>query len=181
MDFSELDKVVQRYLGNCVAPSTRAAYSSVVCRYHNFCNRFNIQNPFPLTESILCRFVAFLGKEGLKHRSLKVYLSGLRFFTNSSSSRQSIPQGLHACPLLDYMLAGIKQAESRVASHTDPRLPITIQVFRSLKLVWLSLPPIQRASCYGLLPVRGSLTSSGQGNSPFLPLGLTQCQCPSQP
>ena len=58
-------------------------------------------------------------------------------------------------PLLDYVLAGIKQAESRVATHTDSRLPITIQVLRSLKLVWLSPPShpdsimLWAASCVG--------------------------------
>lgn len=170
MDLSELDQAVQRYLGNCVAPSTWAAYNSAVRRYHNFCNRFNIQNPFPLTESILCRFAAFLGQEGLKHRTVKVYLSGLRF------AQIHQPLGnpfLKDCmPLLDYVLTGIKQAESRVATRTDPRFPITIQVLRSLKLVWLSPPShpdsimLWAASCWG------SLTSSRQGESLFLPPGL---------
>lgn len=72
--------------------------------------------------------------------------------SNPSSSRQSIPDCM---PLLDYVLAGIKQAESRVATHTDSRLPITIQVLRSLKLVWLSPPShpdsimLWAASCVG--------------------------------
>ena len=102
-------------------------------RYHNFCDRFKIQNPFPLTETIICRFVAFLGQEGLKHRTLKVYLSGLRF--------AQIHQALgnlflkDSMPLLDYVLTGIKQFESRSTTRTDPQLPITIQVLRSLKLV----------------------------------------------
>ena len=43
-------------------------------------------------------------------------------------------------PLLGYVLTGIKQFESRSTTRTDPRLPITIQVLRSLKLVWLSPP-----------------------------------------
>ena len=128
MDLSELDQAVQRYLGNCVAPSTCAAYRSAMRRYHNFCDRFKIQNPFPLTETIICRFVAFLGQEGLKHRTLKVYLSGLRF--------AQIHQALgnlflkDSMPLLDYVLTGIKQFESRSTTRTDPWLPITIQVQR---------------------------------------------------
>ena len=62
LDLSELDQAVQRYLGNCVAPSTRAAYCSAMHPYHNLCDRFKIQNPFPLTETIICCFVAFLGQ-----------------------------------------------------------------------------------------------------------------------
>ena len=153
MDLTELDQAVQRYLGNCVAPSTRAAYCSAMRRYHNFCNRFKIQNPFPLTESIICRFVAFLDQEGLKHHTLKVYLSGLRF----AQIYQALgnPFLKDSMPLLDYVLAGIKQFESRVTTRTDPWLPITIQVLRNLKLVWLSHPShpdslmLWAASCVG--------------------------------
>ena len=125
MDLSKLDQAGQRYLGDCVAPSTRAAYGSAVRRYHNFCNRFNIQNPFPLTESILSHFVAFLGQEGLKHRTLKsIYLAS---DLHKSIKLLAILSSRSACPLLDYVLAGIKQAESRVATHTDPRLPIAFK------------------------------------------------------
>lgn len=117
MDLSELDKAVQRYLGNCVAPSIWAAYNSAMRHYHNFCNRFNIQNPFPLTESILCYFVAFLCQEGLKHRTLKVYLTGLRF----AQVHQVLgnPFLKDCMPLLDYVLVGIKQSESRTYPLTD--------------------------------------------------------------
>ena len=80
-------------------------------RYHNFCNRFKIQNPFPLTETIICRFVAFLGQEGLKHPTLKVYLSGLRF----AQIHQALgnPSLKDSMPLLDYVLTGIKQFDPR--------------------------------------------------------------------
>ena len=153
MDLSELDQAVQRYLGNCVAPSTRAAYRFAMRRCHNFCVRFKIQNPFPLTETIICHFVAFLGQEGLKHRTLKVYLSGLRF----AQIHQALgnPFLKDSMPLLGYVLTGIKQFESRSTTRTDPRLPITIQVLRSLKLVWLSPPShpdslmLWAASCVG--------------------------------
>ena len=38
----------------------------------------NIATPFPLTEDTLCYFVSFLHKHGLKHQTIKTYLSGLR-------------------------------------------------------------------------------------------------------
>ena len=113
-----------------------------------------IQYPKPIPpESIFCHFVAFLGQEGLKHRTLKVCLSGLRLAQIHQSFGNPF---LKDCmPLLNYVLTDIKQAESRVATHTDPRLPITIQVLRSLKLVWLSPPShpdsimLWAASCVG--------------------------------
>ena len=76
---ADLDKEVEGYLGKCVAPATRAAYASAQRRYATFCQQFKIVDPYPLSEGILCRFVAILAHEGLKHRTIKAYLSGLSF------------------------------------------------------------------------------------------------------
>ena len=118
----------------------------------NFCSRLSVINPFPLTESTLCRFVACLGQEGLKHRTIKSYLSGLRF----AQIHQALGNPfLKDMPLLEYVLSGIKHSEARGTTHSDARLPITIQVLRNLKPVWLSSSPhpdsimLWAASCSG--------------------------------
>ena len=49
----ELDGAVEGYLGNCIAPSTRTAYSSAQRRYAGFCHQFTVEEPFPLTEVTL--------------------------------------------------------------------------------------------------------------------------------
>ncbi len=51
------------------------------------------------------------------------------------------PFGKDLMPRLEYVLSGIKHQEVRQAPRTDPRLPITIEVLRALKRVWLSVPP----------------------------------------
>ena len=106
-------------------------------RYFSFCQQFNVKCQFPLTGATLCRFVAFLGQQNLKHRTIKS-LSGLCF--------AQINQGLgnpfrEDTPRLDYVLTGIKLEEARKGSVTRPRLLITIDVLRKLKQVWLA-PPV---------------------------------------
>jgi hypothetical protein len=105
-ELSDLDYAVERYFGSSIARSTRSAYACALRRYFSFCQQFNVECQFPLTEATLCRFVAFLGQQNLKHRTIKSYLSGLRF-------REDMPR-------LDYVLTGIKREEARKGSVTPP-------------------------------------------------------------
>jgi hypothetical protein len=137
-ELSDLDYAVERYFGSGIAHSTRSAYACAVRRYFSFCQQFNVECQFPLTEATLCRFVAFLGQQNLKHRTIKSYLSGLRF--------TQINQGLgnpfrEDMPRLNYVLTRIKREQARKGSVTKPRLPITIDVLCKLKQVWLA-PPV---------------------------------------
>lgn len=132
MDVSELDQAVQHYLGNCVAPATRAAYRSGQRRYANFCARAGISTPYPVSEETLCHFVAFLGRDGLKHRTIKSYLSAIRFAQIHQALGNPFKQD--TMPLLEYVLTG---TEARAATRPDPCLPITIQVLRCLKGIWI--------------------------------------------
>ena len=87
-----------------------------------FCNNSN-SPPLPLTESHLCLFVAHLADEGLKHTSIKGYLSAIR--------RLQIVQGLGdpfvaSWPLLECTLKGIKLRQAKsAATRSKSRLPIT--------------------------------------------------------
>ena len=68
MDKSRLDDTVEYFLGNCVAPSTCTAYKSAQNCYIVFCSRFGMSAPYPL-QDMLCSYVAYLVKDGLKHRT----------------------------------------------------------------------------------------------------------------
>ena len=86
---------------------------------------------------MLCRFAAFLGQQRLKHRTVKSYLSGLRY--------AQIHRGLGNpfvidMPRLEYVLAGIKREEAGRGAKPKPRLPITAETLRIMKQVWLSVP-----------------------------------------
>ena len=63
-----------------------------------------------MSESILCKFVSYLASEGLKHRSIKTYLSGVRYL----QIRSGFPDPFHGShmPRLDYTVRGVKRVES---------------------------------------------------------------------
>ena len=47
-------------------------------RFHGFCVKFNVVNPFPVTEQLLRSFVSFLADEGLAPQTGKSYLAAVR-------------------------------------------------------------------------------------------------------
>ena len=96
---------------------------------------------FPVREDTLCRYTAYLGQQSLKYRTIKAYLSALRF--------GQIHQGLgdpfraQAMPLLEYVLAGIKRAQARNHIPPKPRLPITPTILAHLQKQWVVNQPSQ--------------------------------------
>ena len=71
VDISDLHTTVDFFLNSSFAASTTAAYKSAQQRYLAFCVRFGVAHPFPLIEPTLCSYVAFLAREGLKHKTIK--------------------------------------------------------------------------------------------------------------
>ena len=108
---------------SCIAASTRTAYRSAQRRYAEFCTRYGVTHPYPLTEHILCRYAAFLAKEGLKHRTIKVYLSGIRYLQIMKALGNPFEVLM---PRLEYVLTGVKRAEAQTGQRPRTRLPITI-------------------------------------------------------
>ena len=69
-----------------------------------------IRHTWPLSEDNLCRFVSVLAHDyKLKHRSIKAYLSGLRFMHIQHGRGK--PQ-MNLMSRLEYTLQGIKRAEA---------------------------------------------------------------------
>lgn len=89
--------------------------------------------PLPLTERLLCMFVAQLGKERLTHQTIKCYLSAIRYFNITAGQGDPFSPG--AFPVLQYVLRGVKRMPRPPPQH---RLPITPQVLRCLKSQWAS-------------------------------------------
>ena len=67
LGLSGLDCSVQSYLMRALAPRTLQSYRSAIHTYLVFCHSFGVPSPFPLSELVLCRFVAFLGSKGLTY------------------------------------------------------------------------------------------------------------------
>ena len=87
--------------------------------------------PWPLTERLLCMFVAQLGKENLTHQSIKCYISAVRFL--SVSTGHGDPFTLGAFPVLQYVLRGVKRIPKPPART---RLPVTPSILRIIKAQW---------------------------------------------
>lgn len=87
----------------------------------------------PATESVLCHFVSHLAEAGLKSRTLKGYLSAVRFLHIAEGRGDPFAQDFQR---LHYVLQGVKRVESERGTEKRERLPITPSVLRQLKVVW---------------------------------------------
>ena len=77
MDLATLDPVVWRLFSAGLAPSTERAYMAGKKKYLEFCTRAGVP-PIPATEWGLVHFTAFAFQQGLKHQTIKSYLSAIR-------------------------------------------------------------------------------------------------------
>ena len=134
LDLSQLEANVSVYLEQALAPSTLRTYTSGQHRFLRFCQDADL-SPLPLTEQTLSFFVAYLGREGLTHQTIKCYLSALHFMQIKAG--QGDPFAAGAFPQVQYVLRGIKRSP-RLRSPR-PRLPITPAILRQLRVVWSPL------------------------------------------
>ena len=58
-----LAQAVQRYFQDGLAPSTRRTYDSAMKRFSTFCEHYQVSDPFPVTEVLLCSFAAYLADD----------------------------------------------------------------------------------------------------------------------
>ena len=73
-----------------------------------FCLRYNVFDPFPVTEYLLCCFAAFMAEEGLAPQSIKSYLSAVR--NTQLSLGLPDPRKQSALPVLKRVQMGISRA-----------------------------------------------------------------------
>ena len=88
----------------------------------------------PVTEPHLCSFVSLLADQGLKYRTVKVYLSAIRHLQISAA--QPDPFGGAPMARLEYVLRGIKKREAEQGAGPRERLPITPSLLLRMKEVW---------------------------------------------
>ena len=132
MVLASLDRVVEGYCALGVAPSTKRAYSSAYKQFNKFCLQYNVTDPFPVSESLLCYFVSFLAQEGLAPNSIKLYLAAVRHF----QILMGLPElrAESSLPRLRLVLNGITRArmsDDRTL-RSKPRLPITVDILHRI-------------------------------------------------
>ena len=114
--------------------NTLRSYRSGVNRYMSFCASYSLQ-PFPLSEPVLCRFVASLVSEGMSYPTIRHYLSAARCHQILEGGPDpSLDTLIH----LHYVLRGCRR--SLPNSVRPSRLPITPAILRFLHSHWSSHP-----------------------------------------
>ena len=126
--------------------------------FHSFCTTYNVLNPFPLSEQLLCTFAAFLADQGLAPQTIKSYLAAVRNMQISLGFPD--PREQSSLPLLKGVQAGISRL--RMLKGSPPRicLPITAHILN--KLNHFSRHPLTQTKWfYGpLFLLRSSVSST---------------------
>ena len=150
-----MDKLVCQHFANSLSPTTTSSYCSGIMRHLSFSTQFTLA-PFPLSDSTLCRFVAYMHSLNLTPRTISLYISSVCF--------SQIAYLGHDSDLTSF-LQGARYQETD--SSRPCRLLITPAILKRLRHAW-SQPSITYdqtmlwAAC--LLGFFGFLPS--QGNSP---------------
>ena len=115
-----------------LADSTQNSYRSGQNCYLRFCIDASYV-AVPASESVLCYSVTYLAHQNLKHKTINVYLSAIRFLHIMEGAENSFqPSRLR----LQYVLRGIKRAEAQRSGNGKERLPISPNILRKIKAIW---------------------------------------------
>lgn len=135
MDIPRLDAEVQEYCRLGLAPSTTKVYETAAKRFSAFCRDFNITQPFPVTELLLCRFVAEMARAGLAPATMRTYLAGVRHAQIMRGFPEPSQSG--SFPRLKLVQAGVARARlTRPMPTPRQRLPITLDILSGLLDTW---------------------------------------------
>ena len=133
LDVSQLGDLVQYYLQASLAASTKRTYAAGQRRYLSFCSNTKVA-PLPTLEITLCKFVAFLAHENVKHQTIKTYLSAVRNLQITAGHGDPFQQSM---PLLEYVLRGIKSDQAKKSpSPRRTRLPIMSEIMLKIRSAW---------------------------------------------
>ena len=93
------------YFRNGLAPSTHRSYDSAKHRFLSFCNQAHLKR-LPVSESLVCRYVAHLAEQGLAPKTIKLYLSAVRHLQVSMSLSDA---RMGDMPRLEQVVKGVKR------------------------------------------------------------------------
>ena len=115
------------------APATRRTYQSTHHHYLDFCSGINVR-PLPIMQSTLCLFATQQASQSVSYKSIKGYLSALRYLQIAADGSEP---GISGIAMLGYILLGIKRVQEMTgACAPRPRLTITAAIMSVLKRSW---------------------------------------------
>ena len=95
------------------------------------CTKFNVSDPFPVTEHLLCCFASYMAEQGLAAQSIKSYLAAVR--NTQLSLGLPDPRDQSSLPVLKRVQTGISRTRLGRQQSSRVRLPITGQVLLRIK------------------------------------------------
>ena len=129
LGLAALGPSVRRYFQEGLAPATHRSYDTAARRFGSFCERFQLVEPFPVSQTMLCSFAAHLADQGLSPQTIKTYLAGVRNMQLSLGLPD--PRDQSSLRMLRRVLAGISRANHGTTS-ARVRLPVTPSLLRQI-------------------------------------------------
>ena len=131
LGLSSLAPSVQHYFQEGLAPSTRRSYDSAMKKFSTFCDRFQVSDPFPVTEHLLCSFAAFMADSGLATQTVKSYIAAIR--NTQLSLGLPDPREQSSPPILKRVLAGIGRSRLGSGQRSRVCLSVTATLLRDIR------------------------------------------------
>ena len=95
--------------------------------------------PFPVSESLLCYFMASLARQGLTPATIRTYLAGVRHAQIMRGFEE--PRQHSTLPRLHLLQAGVKRVRCQQGTHqARQRLPILPNYLRQIRAIWGASP-----------------------------------------
>ena len=118
-----------------LAASTQRVYKSAMKRFADFCTCYNVRDPLPLSEKLLCYYAVFLAERSLTPRKITTYLAAARSMHITLGFPD--PRDSSSLSRLQRIQAGIKRVQAN--KHSAPvrvRLPITPAIIDQIRMQW---------------------------------------------
>ena len=129
-----MEKDVQRYFEQGLAASTRKTYQAGIKKFATFCAKYNIVNPLPVSQSVLCLFISHLANLGLAYGSIKTYLAVIRHLHISKDLPEPRSVPMPKLVLVERGIHRMKSLEYTGRVH----LPTTPPILRQIRALWSS-------------------------------------------
>ena len=101
-------------------------------KFHAFCVQFNVGDPFPVTEQLLCSYAAYLAEVDLAPQSIRSYLAAIRDMQISIGLPD--PREQSSLPILKRVQAGTSRTRVGTGQPGKIRLPITTGLLQQIRL-----------------------------------------------